>query len=492
MKNHAELFAVQDASGAFFNHAVIEIIRAIKRDGPGIWDSLAASAKRLRYLLVTEPAPFHLNSRLSEALRQVHEQADQLLGATNNPELIRGLLDSSVGLPNDVSPVGSELVRSVLESGTESSLVVVANPRAKEAVRPWLAEFGIRSLTLGDLKEEQVSEEITYFVGPPRFFPSQSVTAPFTNEITFVFPSWFSDRRLPQSALGPISEGAIQIEGKLFEIGALADTENLDKLLEVPDVIEDDLMLQPNWGQRQSGNREPKEDEVEARKLLLSGGFALWLDDDGDRIRALDPRKEAGHRVRFMDIAEVQAGTYLLLREGASERDTLQELAFKRLGSHGKLVRDSQAAWKAALSQRIESTGVQRTESELRALGVSAFKQIRSWSLPHTIRPQKDKDFDILLGWLERESSIHMELANRLRQEVLRASRQLRDRLESAADDTDINQLELNGHMNFEMDEPGYHGMFAARILAISPFTEIVSRSEIRLPFQEDSAQWLE
>lgn len=492
MKNRVELVAVQDASGALFNNAVHEIIKVIKHDGPGIWDNLAASAKRLRYLLLTEPVPFDFNSRLPEALEQVHDQANRLLGATNNPELIRKLIDYSTSLSDDVSPVGSELIRSVLETGAENSLVVVASPRAKEALKPWLAEFEIKPLTLGDLREQEVSEEITYFVGPPRFFPSQSVTAPFTNEITFVFPSWFSDRRLPQSVLAPISEGAIQIEGRLFEIGAPAGSETLDSPLEAPDDIEDELMLQPDWGKRQSGNREPKEDEVEARKLLLSGGLGLWLDDEGDRIRVLDLRKEAGHRVRFMDIADVQVSTYLLLREGASERETLQELAFERLGSLGKTVRDSQAAWKASLGRRIESTGVQRCESDLRALGISAFKQVKAWALPHTIRPQKDRDFEILLEWLQRESSIHMEHANRLRQEVLKASHDLRDRLESAAEDTDISELEQNGHMNFDLDEPGYHGMFASRILAISPFTEIVSRNEIRLPFKEEIAQWLE
>jgi hypothetical protein len=112
--------------------------------------------------------------------------------------------------------------------------------------------------------------------------------------------------------------------------------------------------------------------------------------------------------------------------------------------------------------------------------------------LPNTIRPQKDKDFEILLDWLQKDFSFHLEHANRLRQEVLRASHDLRERLESAADDSDMATLELNGHMTFDLKEPGYHGMFAARVLAISPFKSIVSRAELRLPFKEDAALWLE
>lgn len=48
--------------------------------------------------------------------------------------------------------------------------------------------------------------------------------------------------------------------------------------------IEDEYFPQPTW-KRESAEREPESGEVEARKILLSGGYGLWL-DDGDRIRA--------------------------------------------------------------------------------------------------------------------------------------------------------------------------------------------------------------
>jgi hypothetical protein len=182
----------------------------------------------------------------------------------------------------------------------------------------------------------------------------------------------------------------------------------------------------------------------------------------------------------------------LLLREGASEKDTLQELAFKRLGKLAQAVKDAQSGWKNELQININTLGINRIERELQSRGLSAFKQIKSWSLPNTIRPQKDKDFEVLLDWLQKDFSFHLEHANRLRQEVLRASHDLRERLESAADDSDMATLELNGHMTFDLQEPGYHGMFAARVLAISPFKSIVSRAELRLPFKEDAALWLE
>jgi hypothetical protein len=491
-RGHVELFAVHDPLGSEFNSAVLKLIRKVKQEGPGIWDGLAAAVRRLRYLLVAEPGPFELNPRLSEAVEQLHIRAAALSGATNDAELISELLDRADALVSGMSQAGTELVRSVLEVGSETCLVIAANARAKDALKPWLGEMGIGVFTLGELKHERITQEISYFVGPPRFFPGNSVTAPFTNEIVFIFPSWFSDRRIPTSVLAQISERAIQVEGRLFEIGVPGEFDSSTTEIELPDNIEDDLALQPNWGQRKSENREPKDDETEARKLLLSGGYAIWLDDDGDRIRVLDANMPVGDRVRFEEIRDVQPGTYLLLREGVSERDTLQDLAFKRLGKHAEPVKHSQISWKTALGRRILSLGIHRAESELRNLGLSAFGQLKSWTLPHTIRPQKDLDFEILLGWLNEDVQTRIELANRIRQETLRASHSLRAALESAAEDTDIHELTASGCINFDLDEPGYHGMFAARVVAIAPFTEIVSRSEIRLPWKDDGAQWLE
>jgi hypothetical protein len=492
LKNDVELISVQDPVGARFNNEVVKLLRKIKLEGPGIWDDLASSAQRLRFLLVSEPGPFELNPRLPEALEKMHYQAHLLTGATNDAGLIDALLRSADDLITEVSPTGNELVRSVVESGVENSLVVVVNSRAREALKPWLDEVGIKSFTLGELKQMHVFQDITYFVGPPILFSAHSVTAPFTNEISFVFPSWFRHRRIPQSALAPFSEGAIQLQGKLYEIGAPTETVGILSTTESPDDVEDDFELKPNWGTESLISREPREDEVEARKVLLSGGYGIWLDEDGDRIRALDATKPAGFRVRFVDITEVQQGTYLLLREGASEKDTLQELAFKRLGKLAQPVKDAQSDWKNALQISINTLGTNRIERELKSRGLSAFKQIRSWAMPNTIRPQKDKDFEVLLVWLQKDFSFHLEHANRLRQEVLRASHDLRERLESAADDSDMAMLELNGHMAFDLNEPGYHGMFAARVLAIAPFKSIVSRAEIRLPFKEDAALWLE
>ncbi len=108
------------------------------------------------------------------------------------------------------------------------------------------------------------------------------------------------------------------------------------------------------------------------------------------------------------------------------------------------------------------------------------------------IRPQSDKDFVLLLGWLGVPVQSCFGHASILRQEVHRATRDLRALLESAADVSDIRELERAGHMTLDLDEPGYRGMIATKVVAIAPFTELITRSRARVLFEDEGAQWLE
>jgi hypothetical protein len=117
-----------------------------------------------------------------------------------------------------------------------------------------------------------VSEDIAYFVGPPRFFKPTAVTAPRTLEVTFILPAWFGDRnsltRLPQTGCGRRSSSWI---------GSVSDIA----------------------GSGGAGSASP---------TSLSGNRAIWLDDDGERIRALDPTQPPGERVGYSEVSAVAPG----------------------------------------------------------------------------------------------------------------------------------------------------------------------------------------
>lgn len=487
-----EVIAVRDRLGARFDSAVRGLYRLIQRDGSGVWDQLAGAAKVLRWRLITDPMPIACNGQLQAAVVEVGRQAHRLMGAVDEVTLVHEISDAAAALLTRDPLGGGVLLESLKEVGGDSCIVVAASVRSRESLNDWLGPLGGRVLTLGDLERAKVSEDIAYFVGPPRFFRSAAVTAPRTPEVTFIVPAWFGDLTVPRSAIAQYAEYPIEVGVRLIEVGDVGADVSEQATTETEPIQEEELLPQPVWRSRISEDRAPNADEVEARKVLLSGNRAIWLDDDGERIRALDLSQPPGERVGYPAVSAVVPGTYLLLREGKAEHDSLHVRAFARIGAQASAVQVSQASWKSALIERLEARGIRESEQALRELGVRAAGQVRVWTSPHVIRPQSDGDFERLLSWLGLPVQPYFGHASMLRQEVHRAARELRDRLEAAADVVDFRELERAGHMSLDITEPGFRGMFVAKVLAIAPFTELIARYDARVPFEDEGAQWLE
>jgi hypothetical protein len=383
--------------------------------------------------------------------------------------------------------VGTILMRSIEEIGSGTCVVVAESPRAKAGLRSWLNGLDVIVLTAGDLEREQPRLDQAYVVGPPRYFCSSLVTAPVIDAVSFLMPAWFGDRSIPRSAIARYAEGAIKIEARVFTEGEVEEPGPEASETEV----EDDFLSQFAWSSRQSGDREPGSKEVKAQKVLLSGNLAIWL-DDGDRIRALDPSQPAGERVIYTEVSLVRAGTYLLLRRGETERGVLYQAALGLLGVDGGTADATQKAWKAALAQRLVERGGRVVVAELRQRGMKAVERACAWTDPSLIRPHGDRDFEILLAWLGIPIQPTLDYANTLRRALYQASADVREQLEKAVSAVDLRELERDGHLSLDVETEGLRGMVATRVLAISPYTEIVARPCARVPFKDWSGQWLE
>jgi hypothetical protein len=384
--------------------------------------------------------------------------------------------------------LGGVLLRSAQEVGPTDCVVVAANASARAAMSEWLRPIGINVLTISSLKHMMPSLEQSYAVGPPRFFGPSLVTAPMTDAVSFLMPAWFRDRQIPRSALTPHAEGAIRVKARLFMEGDLAEPES--RGVDVED-LEEELLPQPVWGSPRSSAREPLSDEVEARKLLLSGNRGLWL-DNGERIRALDPEQPLGERVIHVDVETVRVGTYLLLREGETEHEALYHAALNRLGDRSPEVAATQRVWKQRLQRRLSQMGRSRVEGELRSAGLKTTERAPAWREPNLVRPQSDKDFERLLQWLDLPVQPSFDNATLLRREIYRTIAQIREQLEAAISAADLSALERDGHLSIDVESAGFRGILAARVIAISPYTEIRPRNETRVPFEDRSGQWLE
>jgi hypothetical protein len=350
----------------------------------------------------------------------------------------------------------------------------------------WLSRLGVTVITVAELRG-QLDVEQGYAVGPPRFFGSSMTTAPVTSSLSFLVPAWFADRRIPQSAIAPYADGAIRIDSRTFIEGDPGEPQ----AVVAETAVEDEFIPQPRWGQGQSADRAPTSEELLARKVLLSGNLAIWL-DDGERIRALDPSQPSGERVSYCDVERVRPGTYLLLRQGETERGALYEAAMRLLGPRREAIDLTQCAWKAELSRRLVQLGYGAVVSELRRAGVKAADRARAWAEPNLVRPNSDHDFEALLAWLGVPIQPTFGYATMLRRLLYRASTDLREELEDAVSAADLSEMERHGHLRLDVEAEGFRGMVATRVLAISPHREIVPRHDARVPFIDGGAKWLE
>lgn len=486
-RNGIEIVAVGDPAGARFNIAVRRLMVLVKDEGGPFLDDLVGAAKALRWRRITQPQPAASNPSLQHLASEVTRHAGRLRGAIGDQALLDELAFSARVLADTDSEVGSALLKSIDEVGADSCVVVAASRPAAAGLESWLRDHGIPVLTVGELERDQPVREQAYVIGPPRFFRSSLVTAPVTEGVSFLVPAWFADRSVPRSAIAPYAEGAIRVEARVFVEGDTSEA-----VIDVPDGSEDedDYLPQPAWGERRSRDGEPTSEEVEARRLLLSGNLAMWL-DDGDRIRSLDPNQPAGERVTYTDVPAVRPGTYLLLRQGETEHSALYQAAIARL-ARGGAVDHAQVAWKHVLAERIHEVGYAQVARQLHDAGVKTADRARAWTDPNLVRPASDQDFERLLRWLGIPVQPTFGYATTLRKTLYQVSAEIGKQLEAAVSAVDLSELDATGHLSLDIRTEGFRGILATRVLAVSPFTEIVPRHDARVPFEDRSGQWLE
>jgi len=482
-----ELIAIGDPPGARFNNAVRRLGALVKDDGGPYLDDLLGASKALSWRQITQPQPLELNPGLRELAEEVTRRATRLFGSIADQKLLDELAASAALMASSSSAIGPVLLSSIEEVGATSCIVIAASHRAARGLGPWLRDHGVSVLTMAQLERIQSQYDQAYVVGPPRIYRPSLVTAPVTSEVSFLVPAWFRDRRVPHSAIAPYAEGAIRVETRVFTIGDTTESE-----IDIAEAEDEDVYLpHPIWGARKSDDREPRTDEVSARKILLSGNTGMWL-DDGERIRSLAPGQPRGERVTYTDVPAVREGTYLLLKQGATERGVLYRAALAELGPQADAIDAAQVAWKKVLLLRIRERGYRSVVKDLRAVGVKTADRARAWTDPNLIRPNSDQDFEGLLDWLDIQIQPTFGYATMLRKKLYRVSAQIGRQLEAAVAAADLSDLETTGRLSLDIDSDGFRGIFATRVVAISPFEEIVPRNDARVPFEDRSGQWLE
>lgn len=483
-----ELVVVADDAGARLDAALRSLARATAADDPDLWSGLLRMAAALRWRLMTEPFPPVLCPGRRELIAEIVSRSStlELMTDTETRRLVGALSQAARAVGEDAEPATSLLVRQTLEElDPEDSALVVEGGRACASARVWLDSVGLarqQVLTARlHLRAPVVGKAI--YLGAPSVFPAGVVMAPHAQELTFVLPSWRSDRSIPASAFATFAEGVRLPKAKVFRVGEPA-------IIPV-DQPDDQIRPEVHWAPRTEQDTSAP-DIVLANRVILAGGMATYLDRDGELIRTLDPDQPPGERVELRPVDRLAPGAYLVLRQGETESEALLNRATELLGDGAGSVLHSQTRWKAQLSAVLERLGRPAVAAELRAVGVAAFNQAPAWVRPTVVRPRRERDFVLLLNWLGLDPGPFAANARKLIRARALAVAEVRSALEEGVAATDMSRLEADGFIRIESSDAGFAGIVAARVLAISPHEEAVHVTQLRAVLDDEAGRWLE
>ncbi|MEU8179738.1 hypothetical protein AB0B86_03050 [Micromonospora sp. NPDC049047] len=485
-----ELVTIADEQGAALDRATRQLALEVEGGEFERLRDLLASARRLRWRVSAAPFPPEYEPGTNDLVAGILDLAEQckLMAGGETRRVLDDLARSATALNTaKTCPLGDFLLESLRDVDCAGCLVVVSGARAATATRSWFDVLGIPVPVMSDRDKTRLEVfQTAFLIGSPPLFGPAAFGAPSARKLVYLFPSWIADRGLPISPFSQYAEGGIRPQARLRRIGSeplipqrLRDTEG-------------QLAPDPIW--KQAKARLPYgADEAQARKILLCGGLSMMLDlDEGESIRVLDPSRPAGSRVQMQQVDAVGPGSYLVLREGHTDSGTLYERALTRLKDQAPRVEQSQATWKTALHDRLQALGPGEVVRRLRTQGVQAAAQAPAWTAHTLARPQGSDDFTILLRWLGLPAEPHRRHADMLRRARYQAMSDIREALEAALGDADMNELQRTGILRLDLDIEGFAGIVATRVLALSPYLDVVPRSELRIPKGDESARWLE
>lgn len=491
-----EIVPVKDDIGFQINVLLRQVL-VCAEDNPDLFTALIGAMRALHWRLLTDIQPPRCNKRVLDAVNATTDEAKRLFGVVGHEmqNIFDSIQDTCNLIRNVDSVIGTALLTSIRELGEDSCIVVVGNVASKIGIDEWLHSLNmhVEAYTVGELMRLEREVEQVYVVGPPAFFVSSIISSPVSYQISFLIPDWYKNTELPVSPIGKCSEKPFIVKTVIHPFEGDSSAESR-KVLAGSTFAEKDLLPKPHWPTIEL-DRQPQNDEVFARRVLLSRNFFCLL-DDGERIRAFDPDQPVEDRLINIPVISVTPGTYLLLRKDQNKQGTLYEEALDTFGLEKQKIIKSQQRWKKALSKKLSDDGKQ-VENSLKSMGVQAANRVEEWVDMAHILPQKDSDFQVLLQFLGIEQQPTFDYAKRLRNTCQQLGCKMRKALEtelSRITAADLQKVRQNGYFEQQSENPLYRSLIIIRVLAVSPNREIVSRQKTRIPFEDkmNSAKWLE
>lgn len=323
-------------------------------------------------------------------------------------------------------------------------------------------------------------------VGPLHRLPHFVVSAPRAEDIHVVRLSCIRDVWSPSNAfLAPIKSS--------FSSRGFAST------VQSPDEHED---IMPNAQIFESIERfadagtpgDDRDDDVETRVYMLTDDLVVLLETDLDSTALVIDPDDDESPIQRIQSREIQAGMFVLLRtEGGG--DYIVPVADQILGARAPILREKQKHWKEKLRAAARSQGLLGVAIELLDHGSTCANEqnVRNWMSLRGICTHDKADFHAIMHVvdLSGESDDYWNAMGQIRSAHRQAGNEIRRKLLQQVRDSNLEDLERAGRMDFELPGVASGALTAFRVEQILPATLRVAPHRTDRPFRLDDVSWL-
>ena len=198
--------------------------------------------------------------------------------------------------------------------------------------------------------------------------------------------------------------------------------------------------------------------------------------------------------VQRISVSSIEAGMFLLVRTGGGG-EYIVHVADGVLGTHATRARQVQRDWKDRLRRKVRQKDLHQVVHQLKDYGskIANDVNVRNWMSYRSIKTDDQKDFRAIMKLIGLEERFEdhwntMELIDRAHR---KAGHLIRKQLLAEVRNSDLQDLEKLGKMDFEL--PGVEGgqLTAIRIQGVHPKVFEIEVSRLGHPVEMEGKQWL-
>lgn len=444
------------AAPLFLNRPPSETISGIR--------SLKNSALRCKYLF----------PQFDEHAQDILTQIFSLLELNENP--LMDFLDSKVR--SDRNADTAILLK-------ESYLV----PSAEDVLKSHHVLHRIPLLAPVQLRRGKCYKNL-FVIGPARWFPSYVYSAPRAFKLNLVRYGWIKETLRVEPVFISSKDTKVEPEKSAPEATYVTEEEYLSS---------EDLIPKIDWGsisRKVTGHlsRDAGQEDVDARLFLLEGEKAVFLDnEENSSVLIIDLDEEEKYRVKRIAVNNISPNIYVLLRTSGGG-DYIINVADWIMGKEAEGARMLQRRWKTSLRKSVSTSSLLKVSLKLIDLGSSKANEVnvRNWMSYKSIKTWDYNDFAAimqLVGLGDRAKEC-WEIMGMIDTAHRKAGHYIRKLLLKKVLESDLDELQRLGKMEFELSEVDSGSLTAFRVRNVSSEIMKAPVSVLGHPFDVKDALW--